>query len=166
MIGHYYHIDEEILQDLRKGWLFIGEWLDLIDEKGERDKISIDIDKTWHALHFTLCGNDGGSMEDDPLSKVVLNDNILNDEGMGHIVTMYLTVEEVRDIAPALRRISRMCFRGRFSVADMYARHIYPLVCDEDEEAFFDYVYEAFERVVAFFQRAEQDEQAILFIVS
>ena len=32
----------------------------------------LDIDKTWHAIHFLLARNAGGCVEGDSLSKVVL----------------------------------------------------------------------------------------------
>jgi len=164
MIGNFFRTDGETVQKLQKGEVSLYDLIDYESGKVDEDFV-IDIDKSWHAMHYTLCGEVWEST-DDPLSKIVLNGSLLNDEDVGYGPAMIITAPEVHNICDALKTVSKEWLRARFSVPEMAAKEIYPIIDDEDENDFFDYVYSYFEEVVLFFDRAKIDNHHILFFVN
>ena len=168
MIGNFFRTDNKTVQEIQKGELFL---FDLVyDENGIIDDDSIlTIDKAWHAIHFALSGVvwDCDSTND-PLSKVVVSGNFVNDEDMGYGPAMFVTDKEVYDINSSLKMISKDWFRAKFSVSDMLANEIYSVAEDEDadEDEFFDYIYSYLEQVIAFFEKAANNNQYILFFIN
>ena len=164
MVGNFFRTDEATVQRLRDGKLSLTELL-YDDFESVDDDCFLDIDKAWHAIHFTLSGEVWEST-DDPLSKVILNSNLINDEDMGYGPAMLLMPNEVKDASNALEGVSKDWFRKKFSVSNMAKNEIYPVINSEDEEEFFDYVYENFKQVVVFFEKAAQLRECILFFIS
>ena len=167
MYGNFFRTDEITVQKLKKGkeslWTLFQQCHD--ENWNAVNDCVLGIDKTWHAIHFTLSGK-AGDAADTPLSKVILNGNPLNDEDMGYGPAMLITAQEVLEINHAFRAVSEEWFRKRFSVPEMLANQIYPLFADEDEDAFFEYVYPYFKDIVSFFKKAGENRQCILFFVS
>jgi hypothetical protein len=164
MTGIFFRTDTQTLDAIRKGEVSL---IDLLYSQNSKiDKASIlDIDKTWHAIHFTLSGKVWDTT-DDPLSKIILNGTLVNDEDMGYGPAMFIAYEDLHNINQALKSISRDWFRNRFSVPDMLANKIYPVGDDENEEEFFNYVYAYLEEIISFFTQAENNKQSILFFVN
>lgn len=75
MIGCYIRMDDENVKEFQNG----AE----LDSFGNNDNM-LDIDKSWHAIHFVLSGEVWGFDEDDPLSQVVLGGAPVNDDDMGY----------------------------------------------------------------------------------
>lgn len=163
MIGNFFRTDEKTVQKIQAGKLSL---IDLIyNRSSEIDKNCIlSIDKAWHAIHFILSGKVWDCTED-PLSKMILSGNIINDEDIGYGPAMLITTEEVHNINNALKTVSEDWFRKRFSVSDMLANSIYSVSYNEDEELF-NYIYSLFRHAVAFFKDAEINNQCILFFIN
>ena len=102
---------------------------------------------------------------DDPLSKAILGGKPVNDEDMGYGPALLLPAEEVHAIHNALKTVSDEWFRKRFSIDEMLANEIYPVIDEHDEEEFFEYVYTYFKKMVAFYEAADKENQAILFFL-
>ena len=167
-IGNFFRTDEKTVKDIQKGKLSL---IDLLydtthkNAKVHEDHV-LDVDKAWHAIHFTLSGEAGNSSKEAPLSKVVLGGNLISDEDREYGPAALLTAEELPRVNSALQGVSKQWFWERFSVAEMAANHVYPVREDDDEETFFEYVYGYFEKVVEFFAEAEREKQAVLFLVT
>lgn len=162
MIGNFFRADEKTVQKIQKGEVSL---VDLIYNEEIDEDFILDIDKSWHAIHFTLSGKVWDST-DDPLSKMILSGNLVNDEDLGYGPAMLITNGDIHDINIALKTVSEDWFRKKFSVSDMIANEVYPVMNDEDEEEFFDYVYSFFKETVTFFEKAEIQNQYILFFVN
>ena len=156
MIGYYYKTDEETLQKIQErsvGSIVFSE---------ESEQNLLDIDKTWHAIHFTLTGCAYDGAEDNILSNLVLGGTPISEEDMGYGSARLIMKEEVAQLAEALKEWDEKAFREKFNVEDMIDNQIYPVMYNEDEEEFFTYVWEYFVEVKKFFQEAAEEGQNVL----
>lgn len=165
MIGNYYMADEETVRSIQNGALSVEDLI--YDENDDVDEeASLDIDKAWNAIHFVLTGE--AELEDNHslLAKVVLGGTPVNEEDVGYGPALLITAEEVRQIAEAIQPIGREAFGERFHVAEMLENEVYPVMPDEDEEGFFEYVWDYFTAVQAFFQNASSQGKCVLFYIN
>ena len=141
----------------------------LVDDYNSEICESLEIDKTWQAIHFVLSGQKTGGVGS--LAKVVLNE----DSGLppdfpvpSDADIIYLNVEAIFDINHALKTATKEWFRDRFSISDMIENGIYPFLKNEtiNEDEYFYYVYSYFIKIIAFFIKAEQNKKAILLVIT
>lgn len=132
----------------------VGELLEEIEESWTDDELKVDSDKAWDAIHRCLTDGtldpDGGEY---PLSHAVLGGRHLHDEY--HVV--YVTAAQARDVAGALEAVDRTWLRGRFDAVDD------PNYPGARDDADFDYTWDGFVDVRAFYQRAAAAGRAVLF---
>lgn len=158
MSGNYFRTSESTVDDIRRGAVALS---DFIYDKSQKENI-VDIDNAWHAIHFTLTGNAYGSEDDNIFSRLVLSGNTLI-EGDEEYSAMLISPEDVKALSAALLALKREDFRERFSMEEMLENEIYPVTEDDDEEDFFDYVWDAVEELKEFFEAAAQEGQAVIF---
>jgi|GEM_PF-2542501 len=180
MIGNFFRTDENTVRKIKNGEMSLAE---LIYENDDLDEsLWIDIDKTWHAIDFTLLGNARekkskfasllrGSKNDKEqpeniLSKVVLNGDFINDEDVGYGPAMLVSSKDVHLVNEAIKNIDREQFRKMFSMSRMVKEKIYPLIREEDEDEFFEYVFPYFESVKEFYENASKENQCVLFFIN
>lgn len=165
MIGNYYMTDTETIKKIRQGEISVEDLI--YDENDDVDEEkALDIDKAWHAIHFTLTGEMDEGDNDNILSKVIFSGNPVNDENVGYGPAMELTADEVKKIYLAIRDISMSDFRSNFNVKKMHENDIYPIMDDEDEGEFFEYVWFAFEALREFFAKASKGGNCLLFYIN
>jgi len=161
MIGNYYMIDEEIIKKIRQGELLVENLI--YDENDDVDEEkSLDIDKAWHAIHFTLTGEIGKVNNDDVLCKIVLSGNLVNDEDVGYGPAHEITSDEVKKINLAIKDMSEDDFRSRFNFQKMVESEVYPISEGEDEGEFFEYIWYYFDALKVFFAKASESNSCIL----
>ena len=158
MSGNYFRPSESTVDDIRRGAVALS---DFIYDKSQKENI-VDIDNAWHAIHFTLTGNAYGGEDDNIFSRLVLSGNTLI-EGDEEYSAMLISPEDVKALSAALLALKREDFRERFSMEEMLENEIYPVTEDDDEEDFFDYVWDAVEELKEFFEAAAQEGQAVIF---
>jgi hypothetical protein len=119
----------------------------------------LDIDKSWHAIHFLLTGSawEGEA----PLANTVLGGTELGDEDVGYGVARYLTPDEVREVSEALGAITPEELMQRSSPQEMQAADIYPNIWDRGEDEL-EYVREYYDMLVRFFRGAAEAGEAML----
>ena len=118
MIGNYYMTDEDTIRKIRQGEISVESLIYDDNDEIDEDK-TLDIDKAWHAIHFTLTGSMDEGDEEGVLFKTVFSGNLVNDEDIGYGPAMEITADEVREIHLAIKDISRDAFRADFNVNDM-----------------------------------------------
>ncbi len=159
MIGYYFRADEQLADQMKKG--VSGSILFTEDYK---DNI-LDIDKAWHAIHFVLTGEAWEAPSGELLASVVLGGKPVNDEDMGYGPARLLDQELVKELAKALEPWDKAAFREKFHVKDMIENQIYPVMDNENEEEFFEYVSFYFLELKKFFKEAaDRNEYIISFI--
>lgn len=156
MIGCYIRMDDENVKEFQDG----AE----LDISGNNDNM-LDIDKSWHAIHFVLSGEVWEIDEDNPLSQVVLGGAPVNDDDMGYGPARLLEKDLVKKLADALESWDEKTFRDGFSMAAMVENQIYPVMVNENEEQFFEYVWSNFKEVKKFFRQAADCGQNIISFI-
>ena len=161
MTGYYFRTEEEIIRKLQNSELDLE---DLIYDKSLEDHL-LDIDKAWHAIHFTLTGLPFGADDGDILGLLVLSGNMLTGQD-DPLSAMVIEASDVTLLADALNNISGPAFRDSFSVSEMLHNNIYPVTEGEDEDAFFEYVWSYFTLLKDFITVAADSGQAVIFYIS
>ena len=157
MIGNYLPVSEEELNSLKENPKSLSEF---IYETKEDD--IIDIDKAWHAIHFTLNGSEWEGSE--PYFKVVLGGTPISDEDVGYGPARSLSPSEVKGVALALEEIDEKSFRSKFDPKELKKNDIYPQIWDEGEELL-DYIADNYNEVRETFKDASINNQAMILFL-
>lgn len=129
------------------------------------ERLHLDIDKSWHAIHFLLTGSADERVP--PLGNAVLGGNELGDVDLGMGPGRYLTAAEVRHITAALGQIPATTLREHFSLSALAAANIYPNVWRRgDAETEWAYILPYYTALVAFYHAAAQAGDAMLLYIN
>ncbi|USB32988.1 YfbM family protein [Paenibacillus sp. YPG26] len=156
MIGNLKQISEETLDLIIKGE--VDPEAVVFDEEDE----GLDLDKSWHAIHFLL---NGSAWEGEaPLFNVILGGKEVG-EDLGYGKTRYLTNKEVQEVTLTLVNITEEDLKQRFDAAVMNELEIYPF--DDwsgDEEM--DYVLSYYTDLKEYYMEAVRQGNAMLLFIS
>ncbi len=121
----------------------------------------IDLDKSWHCIHFMLTGRAEGAGA--PLGWAVLGGEEVG-EDTGYGPARILLPEQVSEISSAL--IDEDAFRQRFDPTGLSQANIYlSEMCVRDGDEALDYIVENYRGLVAFYRgAAARGDGAILWI--
>ena len=159
MVCYYLQADDIMVHKLKK-----GEGADsMFEPENEQDRCCID--KAWHAIHYTLTGEVWGISQDNILSQLVLGGVPVNDEDMGYGPMRLFDKGIVSQIAEALEGWDEVAFREKFNLQDMAENDVYPILEEENEEQFFQYVWASMDALKAFFKDAAQKNQNIVTLI-
>lgn len=148
MIGLFKKMTEEEVERYRDGGDF------------PYGAVDCDIDKSWELIHYLLTGDiaDG----EPPLGYVIpLCDEIEHVEGA--TMAAILTPLQVKEAADGLAAIDSAAFADRFDFDAMMADEIYPLREGEDEKELYDYLWQNFSDLKAFYQSASASGNYVVF---
>lgn len=159
MVCYYFQADDIMVHKLKK-----GESTGFMFEPENKDSQCC-IDKAWHAIHYTLTGEVWGDSKGDILGQLVLGGVPVNDEDMGYGPMRLLDKGIVSQIADAMDEWDETAFREKFNLKDMAENDVYPVMDEENEEVFFDYVWKSLDALKQFFKDAVQKDQNILTII-
>ena len=161
MIGYFLRADEDITEKIRNGqgsgFLFGNDSFGNDDD----DKI-LCIDKAWHAIHYIVTGCVWDIPEDNLLGQLVLGGEPIDDEDLGYGPARLIPKETVSQISENLEKWDEAVFHENFHMQDMISNEIYPVMSDEDEESFFEYIWENFAELKKFYIAAAEDGQNVI----
>jgi hypothetical protein len=112
----------------------------------------IDLDKSWHAIHYLLNGTAWGG--EPPLNLMLSQGCQIGDIDVGYGPARAFTSEETADYADALAAITGEALMSRYDAAAMLREDIYPQIWDEDDIG--SYIIPYFERMKRFMAEAKQ----------
>lgn len=158
MIGNYLMVEERIIGQVQRGEVIIGEII-YNTEIDEEDYL--DIDKSWHAIHYLLCGETWSG--DLPLFNVVLGGTVIDDEDVGYGPVRFLTADEVQEVYEAIKGITADDLHSKFNYKEMLEADIYPQFDRQDD---FDYIESYFTYLQDFFGRAADRGKAVLMYIN
>src|SRR5688572_14645884 len=108
---------------------------------GDGEGKEIDVDKSWHGMHYLLTGSAEGGTP--PLDFLLEGGRIVGDEDIGYGPARVFTAAETRSIAAAVAAISDKELRARYDPSAMDAADVYPsLIWVRDGDEALDYVME------------------------
>jgi hypothetical protein len=155
MIGHYYRVTPERLDELKEDPCRVP---DVIYSPDTEEQSHLDIDKSWHAIHFLLTGS---VWEGDlPWRNVVLGGTILG-EDLGCGPARYLTPEEVREVSAALEQVPPQELVARYDAERLTEANVYPQIWQEGEVAR-TYLQDYYQQLYTFFCIAARQGEAVL----
>ena len=166
MIGNLLRISEE---DLNLFLIDSSKLEDVIFDDEENPNL-LDLDKTWDGLLYILTGYTIQQVEktEPPLKWVIFGDYIIDEEqDLGYGPADYRTPAQVGEVNDAIKNITLDGFRTMFQNSELKMRRdIYPgILWPEGEEAF-DYHFEYFERIQAFYSLAAQNNEAVISFIN
>lgn len=125
---------------------------------------TLDIDKSWQAIQYLL-GGDIDEIEG-PLGYVVpmLVDNAIDcDSEFG---AFYITIEQIKEAYEALLPLTKEDLLEKYNFSEMLEDEVYPIVEDDNEKEFFDYIYSYLLAIKEFYKKTIEKELAIIFYIS
>ena len=93
----------------------------------------LDIEKSWHGIHFVLTGSDWGGAA--PLNFLVSGGMEVGDEDLGYGPARAFTSAQVRAIHEALSQLPPEQFARRIDLAALEEAGIYPEIWEREDEA-------------------------------
>lgn len=121
----------------------------LFSETEDEEDCRLNMDKTWHAIHFLLC--DSAWIGELPLGFILMGGTEVGEIDAGHGPARVFKPAEVNQIAEALEPITRLELRQRFNGKVFAKNEIYPEIWTMPLEQCLDqYVLEYFEALKEF----------------
>jgi hypothetical protein len=123
----------------------------------------IDIEKSWHGLHFLLTGKQEGG--DAPACYLLHGGRRIGKVDVGYGPARALMPADARRFADFLQSLSADELRRRFDPDRMTELKLYPDIWDEGDEAF-DYLYENFVSLRDFMIAAREARDAVIIYLN
>ncbi|WP_155391668.1 DUF1877 family protein [Catellatospora paridis] len=161
LIGRRLSADE--LQAVLDDAAVVDELLygDLEDDDGEMPEPELDLDKSWHGVHYLLTGTAWDISQG--AGEAVLGGEEIGEDG-GYGPARLFTPEAVRAVAAALDALDLDALRARFDPRAMAALDIYP--SPGAELAKFDDLAASLTDLHRFYKGAAADGQAVLLVIT
>jgi hypothetical protein len=159
MIGNLRRVSDAQLAELFANPDVVEDFLYASDEPSPDE---LDIEKTWHGLHYLFAGDAWGG--DPPLNFLVSGGREIGDIDVGYGPARGFTSAEVAEIAAALDPITPDDLRSRFDPQGMMAAQIYPEIWDRDPAAddTIGYLVEYFEMLKPFVGATRDDGRGLV----
>jgi Domain of unknown function (DUF1877) len=140
----------------------VGEFF--LEHLEAQDKSQVlDIDKSWHGIHFLLTGEQHGG--EPPASLPVLGGVEFGPE-ISYGAARYLTADQVKEAAAHLAATPVERLKERYQPQALEDEDIYPTGMWESEgDQAFDYLAHWYELLRSFYARAATRDQAMLLAI-
>lgn len=160
MIGHLISISEKQLQQFIEKPNLIEAYIHTVQNQSNR---YLDLDKSWHAIHFMLNGNDYEGQG--ALASVFFGGEELKVD-MGYGPVRYLTIGEVKQVSDKLSLISDDAFCRKYEPVAMDDASIYPNIWEQDGEDGLQYILPYYQDLKVFYREAALRDEAVLIYLS
>ncbi|MBC7451002.1 MAG: YfbM family protein [Cytophagales bacterium] len=164
MIGHYLRVSKEELGIYLEDSSILEDRL--FGEHEETDVNLLDIEKAWEGLFYLLTGKSLNNCEEakPPLCWILNAANEIDvDQDLGYGPASYTTIEQTKEICDAMNSISVEELQQRYDGVVMMGLGIYPEIWDEAEAV--DYLIENFLLLKLFYNKASDDQQAMISFI-
>lgn len=162
MIGNYFRLPEDELNQALANPASITEVLYPSAKADLAGGHHLDIDKSWHLIHFLLTGELWGGKP--PLCNVVLGGKPIGDVDVGYGPARYLTPAQVDEVHVALSSMTPDDLWARGDRKAMQNPEIYPGWTGNEEDR--EYVTTNFAMVKSFFEDAAEDHDAVILYIN
>jgi hypothetical protein len=152
MSGRYLVVTNELVASIKSGEVSVHDC-----------SVELDIDKMWQMLQFTLTGEVVEGQP--PLGYVV---PLAGEQYLGNYSDMDLFLlnnEQVLEAYMALEQLSPEELKKRFSLEQMVAEGVYPVMEDWDAEETFQEIVQTLNDVQALYQATAASGNGIVFYI-
>lgn len=161
MIGNYCRVSESLLATICANPDSISDFL-YSDDDQEPNGSRLDLDKSWHAIHFLLTGSQWEG--DYPLVCVVMGGECIGEQDVGYGPARYLTSQQVKEVATAIEKITASKLLEKFDAERMNQEEIYPHGWRNSQEER-DYIGQYYSSLVKFFKdTADAGDAMIVYL--
>lgn len=150
MVAYFTAVSSSQLDELRADPDTMEEFLFPNDGDDEPEN-TVDIDKSWHGIHFLLCQL--ASSEADPLAIAVLGGDEVGDD-LGYGPPRVHEPGVVSNIALAIASVTPEKLEDAFDPQAMSQANIYPEIWERDGKEALEYLTHFFPKLSAFYQEA------------
>ncbi|MFI7598872.1 YfbM family protein [Actinoplanes sp. NPDC049681] len=133
------------------------------DDEDEMPDPELDLDKSWHAIHYLLTGT-AWDVSEGAGAAILGGDEVGEDNGYGP--ARLLTSDKVQAVAAALDAMDVDTLRNRFVPEALAAADIYPAIWAQTDADFDSYLAPYFAQLRSFYGRASANGQAVLLAIS
>lgn len=135
---------------------------DLDDDEAEMPEPELDLDKSWHGIHYLLTGTAWRIGEG--ADAAILGGAEIGQDG-GYGPARLLDQSTVRAVATALDALDVEVLRARFDPAAMAAAEIYPAIWTNGVDEL-DYLMSHYTQLRRFYHAAAANGQAVLLAIT
>ncbi|MFC1750913.1 YfbM family protein [Pseudomonadota bacterium] len=157
MIGNFFAIDEESAKRLMSAPDSISGFLYSEESPIEDSEYYLDIDKSWHGIHFILT-NDVWEGEA-PACYVVLGGVPVGDD-VGYGPARFLDVDNVKAIDGYLSGVDSTFIQENYNAERLEKKEIYPNGWGEAEDV--EYLTGYFEELKKFYSKAANESKVVI----
>ena len=157
ILGYYNQIEDLLLSQIIN-----GEY-DILDFDSKQYQ-TLDIDKSWQAIHYLLCKNIENGKP--PMGYVVpmRNENKLDCE-LDYGV-FYITAQQVKAASDFLNSLDDTALKSMYDFKSMQENEVYPLYKNEEDTGFYEYLYFHLTELKKYFHETAEKGYAIIFYIS
>ncbi|MEU7904355.1 YfbM family protein [Actinoplanes sp. NPDC049118] len=136
---------------------------DLDDDEAEMPEPELDLEKSWHGVHYLLTGTAWAT--DDGAGAAILGGDEVGEDG-GYGPARILGPERVRAVAASLDALNVETLRARFDPDAMAVADIYPLGWADIADDFDRCLAPYFIQLRDFYRSAASNGQAVLLAIA
>ena len=137
----------------------------VFSEDIDEDDNLLDLQKSWDGIAFLLTGK-GATEASGELSNIMFSDKLIDEEqDMGYGPACYVDSDEVKNLNNTISKISIKELKEKFDPNKMNQLELYPGDWDRGEEEL-EYLLINFKDLQAFYQKAANENQAIITMLS
>jgi hypothetical protein len=155
-------VDEDRINELLADPEAVSEFLEELEEEAK----VIDLDKSWHGIHFLLTGS--AEEGEEPLCYLIKGGEEVGDGDVDFGPPRALRPKQIANWANALSSISTDDLRKRFDAKAMMEAEIYPTIWDRvtEEDDYPGYLIENYEWLRSFIEQMKNENKgAIIYFM-
>lgn len=156
MIGNFFALEEAKAKELILNPDSIEEFLYSEDPPIDESDDYLDIDKSWHGIHFILADD---VWEGTPPARDVILGGEAIGEDVGYGPARFLSVEEVRNVDNFLSTIEPSYIKEKYNPVELEKNEIYPNGWGEED---YDYLVGYFEDLKKFYEKASNESKMVI----
>lgn len=156
MIGNFFAIEEAKAKELMSNPDSIEEFIYSEESPIDESENFLDIDKSWHGIHFILTNN---VWEGEPPARDVILGGEAVGEDVGYGPARFLSVEEVKKVNSYLSGINSNYIKEKYNPEELEKNEIYPNGWGDED---YDYLVGYFEDLKKFYEKAASENKMVI----
>ena len=146
---------DQILVDHDYFWTLRNQWRDTDH--------CIDIDKTWHAIHYLFTNSEWGGLA--PARWIIHGEIPIPELDGGYGPACYLEPSQVSKVNDLLKSVSEDGLRKMYDPHKLDSAGIYPNIWYRESDSEFEYLSHHYKKLRTLYQKAAEAEEYVLMVI-